>query len=170
MHLSIMVPKAQVVEVSALLRLVRMAPASDVEADEQGVSYVAHFNDFPNSVETAVQLIEKVWDLRDVGVRLDGRSIAHRAKFYFALRCYQGSLGEPDVGTYCIQQARAIGRTGVCPDRSCLSSCQFTYASCVGVSHDRNVSLRSTQLFAPLQQVEVDRCPNLRIPRSSDEP
>ena len=36
MHLSIAIPEAQVVEAPALLRLVRMAPACDVEADEQG--------------------------------------------------------------------------------------------------------------------------------------
>ena len=40
MRLTIAVPEAQVVEAPALLRLVRMAPACDVEADEQGVSYV----------------------------------------------------------------------------------------------------------------------------------
>jgi hypothetical protein len=39
-HLSISIPEAQVVEAPALLRLVRMAPACDVEADEQGASYV----------------------------------------------------------------------------------------------------------------------------------
>ena len=170
MHLSIVIPKAQVVEVPTLLSLVRLAPASGLETDEQGVSYVAHFNDFPNSIKTAIQLIEKVWHLRDVGVRLDGRPIVRLAKFYFVLRCYQGSLGEPDVETYCMQQARDIGRTGICPDRSCLSSCQFACASCVGVPYDLNASLRSTQLHAPVEQVEVDWCPNLRIPRSSDEP
>ena len=41
MHLSIAIPEAQVVEAPALLRLVRMAPACDVEADEQGASYVS---------------------------------------------------------------------------------------------------------------------------------
>lgn len=40
MHLTIAVLEAQVVEAPALLRLVRMVPACDVEADEQGVSYV----------------------------------------------------------------------------------------------------------------------------------
>ena len=40
MHLAIAIPEAQVVEAPTLLRIVRMAPACDVEADEQGVSYV----------------------------------------------------------------------------------------------------------------------------------
>lgn len=39
MHLSIAIPEAQVVVAPALLRLVGMAPACDVEADEQGTSY-----------------------------------------------------------------------------------------------------------------------------------
>jgi len=39
-RLTIAIPEAQLVEAPALLRLVRMAPACDVEADERGVSYV----------------------------------------------------------------------------------------------------------------------------------
>ena len=40
MHLSIAVLEAQVVEAPALLRLVRMTPVCDVEADEQGAWYI----------------------------------------------------------------------------------------------------------------------------------
>lgn len=40
MRLTISIPEAQVVDAPTLLRIVRMAPACDVEGDEQGAPYV----------------------------------------------------------------------------------------------------------------------------------
>ena len=117
MHLSIAIPEAQVVEAPALLRIVRMAPACDVEADEQGASYVALFDDFPKSVEIVARLIEEAWDLHDVHITLEGRPIVSRINFYAALRCYHESLGAPDAEAYCLQQA-ASGTEDVRLDRA----------------------------------------------------
>lgn len=50
MHLSIAIPEAQVVDAPTLLKLIRMAPVCDAEADEEGAEYVASFEDFPTSV------------------------------------------------------------------------------------------------------------------------
>jgi hypothetical protein len=162
-HLSIAIPEAQVVDAPALLRLVRRAPVCDTEADDDGPTYVALFDDFPTSVETVVRLIEESWDLHDVRILIDGQAVDSRTKFYVALLCYQGSLGAPDVGAYCLQQAKRIGQAGGCPDQSCASSCQFICAKCVGEPRGRGAPLKSLQHFHMAHQPDVDWCPNLRI-------
>ncbi len=166
MHLSIAIPEAQVVEAPALLRIVRMAPACDIEAGEQGAAYVALFDDFPKSVEIVTRLIEEAWDLRDVRITLDSRPVVSRINFYVALRCYHESLGAPDAKAYCLQQAAKVGTDGGCSDRSCESHCQFICSRCVGVSRHLGASLIPIQLLDMARQAEVDWCPNLRIAKS----
>ncbi|MBH0203817.1 MAG: hypothetical protein HP496_16325 [Nitrospira sp.] len=163
MHLSIAIPEAQVVEAPALLRLVRMAPAFDVEADEQGVSYVALFEDFPKSVEVVVRLIEEAWDLHDVQITLEARPVVSRIKFYVALLCYRGSLGAPNAEAYCLQRAASVNNESGCPDRACLSHCQFMCSRCVGLSRHHGASPMPAQLMDMARAAEVDWCPNLRI-------
>lgn len=165
MRLSIAIPEAQVVEAPALLRLVRMAPACDVEADEQGALYVAIFEDFPKSVEPVARLIEEAWDLHDVRITLDGRSVRSRINFYVALLCYRRSLDATDPVVYCLQQSAKVGADGGCPDRSCVSHCQFICSRCVGVSRDRQAGSVQIQLMELARHAEVDWCPNLRIPK-----
>ena len=163
MRLTIAIPEAQVVEAPTLLRMVRTAPACDVEADEQGASYVALFDDFPESVDIVMRLIEEAWDLRDVHITLEGRPVASRINFYAVLRCYHESLGAPDADAYCLQQAEKVGTDGGCPDRSCVSHCQFMCSRCVGVSRHLSANLVPIQLLELARRAEVDWCPNLRI-------
>ena len=163
MHLSIAIPEAQVVDAPTLLKLIRMAPVCDVEADEDGAEYVALFEDFPTSVGIVVQLIEEAWDLRDVHITLEGRPIMSRINFYVALRCYRTSLSAPDAEAYCYQQSAKVGAERGCPDRSCVSHCQFICSRCVGVSRYRNARPIPTQLRELARQAEVDWCPNLHI-------
>jgi hypothetical protein len=62
-RLTIAIPEAQLVEAPAVLRLIRMAQASDMEAvDEEGPTYVACFEDFPQSLDVVAQLI---WESAD---------------------------------------------------------------------------------------------------------
>ena len=65
MRLTIAIPEAQLVEAPAALRLIRMAQVSDMEADDQGPSYVACFEDFPQSVNVITRLI---WESADPAV------------------------------------------------------------------------------------------------------
>lgn len=163
MHLSIAIPEAQVVEAPALLRLVRMAPSCDIEADEQGALYVALFEDFPKLVETVARLIEEAWDLHHVRILLDNRPVASRINFYIALRCYHESLGASDPEAYCRQQAEKMDKDGGCPNQSCVTHCQFICARCVGLSRDRGAQSIAKQLAELARHAEVDWCPNLRI-------
>lgn len=167
MRLSIAIPEAQVVEAPALLRLVRMAPTCEVEAGDQGAAYVALFDDFPNSVETAVRLMEEAWDLHDVRITLDARLVRSRVNFYLALRCYHESLRATDPVAYCLRQSAKVGTDGGCPDRSCVSHCQFICSRCVGVSRGRGASPVPIQLMELARHAEVDWCPNLRIAKAN---
>lgn len=163
MHLSVAIPEAQVVEAPALLRLVRMAPAHEMEADDQGPTYVALFEDFPASVETVIRLIEETWDLCDVHILLDGRPITSRIGFYAALRCYQESRSVPDVNQYCLQRARQVAMTRGCPNQSCEPRCQFICATCAKLSRDPRSCGTSIQLEELARRTDVDWCPHLGL-------
>lgn len=166
MRLTIAIPESHLVAAPAVLRLIRMAQASDMEADDQGPSYVARFEDFPQSADVVACLIEWVWDLQDIRITVDGRSVVSPVKFYNALLCYQESLGAPDTAAYCAQQAAKVGDAGACPDRACLFHCQFICSRCLGLARERGAPPISVQLQGIARQAEVDWCPNLRIAKS----
>ena len=163
MHLSVAIPEAQVVEAPALLRLVRMAPAHEMGADDQGPTYVALFEDFPAGVETVIRLIEETWELHDIHILLDGWPITSRIGFYAALRCYQESLSVPDVNQYCLQQARQVATTRRCLNQSCEPRCQFICATCAKLSRNPHSCGISIQLEELARRTDVDWCPHLGL-------
>ncbi len=164
MRLLIAIPEAQVVDAPSLLRLVRMAPTCDVEASEEGASYVARFDDFLTSVEIVARLIEETWDLRGIHITLDERRIASRVNFYIALLCYAESLKTQDVEAHCRRQAMKVGSDAGCAQRSCVTHCQFICSRCVGVSRHRDAPPVTMQLRELARHAEVDWCPNLALP------
>lgn len=166
MRLTIAIPEAQLVQAPAALRLIRMAQASDMEADDQGPAYVACFEDFPQSVDVITHLIWESADPNGIHITIDGRPVVSPIKFYNTLLCYQESLGAPDPAVYCAEQAARVGDAGECPDRTCLSHCQFMCSRCVGVSRKPGAPATSLQLQRIARQAEVDWCPNLRIAQS----
>lgn len=163
MHLSIAIPEAQVVDAPTLLKLIRMAPVCDAEADEEGAEYVAYFDDFPTSVGIVARMIEEAWDLRDVHITLEGRLVVSRINFYAALRCYQESLSSRDAKAYCLEQAEKVGADRGCLERSCLSHCRFICSRCMGLSRDQGSPPIASQLREVARRAEVDWCPNLHI-------
>jgi hypothetical protein len=166
-RLSIAIPEAQILEAPAVLRLIRMAQASDMESDDQGPAYVAHFEDFLQSVDVVAELIEESLDPHDVHITVDGRPVVNPVTFYHALVCYRESLDVPDQAAYCAQQAARVGDAGECPDRGCLVHCQFICSRCIGLSRERGAPAISTQLLELARQAEVDWCPNLRLETSN---
>lgn len=166
MRLSIAIPEAQILAAPAVLRLIRMAQASDMESDDEGPAYVAYFEDFPQSVDAVTQLIWESADPNGIHIAIDGRPVVSPVKFYNALLCYRESLGAPDPAAYCAQQAARVGDAGECPDRTCLSHCQFMCSRCVAVSRDRGAQSIAKQLVELARQAEVDWCPNLRVAKT----
>jgi hypothetical protein len=168
-RLSIAIPEAQLLEAPAVLQLIRKAQASGMEADDdQGPTYVAYFEDFPQSVDVVAQLIWESADPQGIRITVDGRSVVSTVKFYNALLCYRESLAVPDAAVYCAQQAQRVGEAGECPDRACLSHCQFICSRCVGLTRERGAPPIAVQLQGIARQAEVDWCPNLRITKSKE--
>jgi hypothetical protein len=140
-----------------------MAPVCKVEAEEEGPVYAAVFDNFPQSVDLVIRLLDGACDLRDVRITVDARPVLSRTKFHSALLCYRASVGMPDQGAYCARQAARIGDAGGCPDRACVSHCQFICSRCLAVARERGAPPISVQLREIARQAEVDWCPNLRI-------
>jgi hypothetical protein len=140
-----------------------------VEAEDQGPTYVARFDDFPQSVDLVARMIEGACDLRDVRIMVGRRPVLSRTKFYNALLCYRESLGVPDSEAYCARQAARVGEAGGCPNRACVSHCQFICSRCLGVAREGGAPPISVQLWEIARQAEVDWCLNLRISKSGGE-
>lgn len=163
MRLSIAIPEAQLLEAPAVLQLIRKAQAYDMEADDQGPVYVAHFEDFPQSVDVVAQLMEESRDPHEIRITVDGKPIANPVLFYHALSCYRESLGAPDPAAYCAQQASKAGDTA-CVDQMCPVHCRFMCLRCLGFERGRSTGPIP---FADMaRRAEVDWCPNLRVAKA----
>ena len=166
MRLSIAIPEAQILAAPAVLRLIRMAQASDMESDDQGPAYVAHFEDFPQSVDVVRHLIEECRDPYGIRITVDARRVTDPVTFYQTLGCYRESLRAPDPVAHCRQQSAQGDADGGCPDRSCVSHCPFICSQCVSVRSDGDARPISLRFLEMARQAEVDWCPNLRVAKA----
>lgn len=167
MRLSIAIPEAQLLEAPAVLQLIRKAQACDMEADDdQGPTYVAYFEDFPQSVDVITQLIEESRDPHRIRITVDGRPVLDPVTFYQSLLCHRASHRASDPVDYCIQQSARGDLDGGCPDQSCVSHCPFICSQCVGIRSHRDAPPTPTRVLEMARQADVDWCPNLRIAKS----
>ena len=127
------------------------------------MTYVAIFPDLSLSFDLVERLIEAAAELPDVHVSIDERPIESLMKFLSVLRCYRESLAELDSQAYCARQAARIGDVGSCPDRACVSHCQFICMRCLQVVREIGAPPIRAQLKAIAIQAEVEWCPNLRM-------
>ena len=128
------------------------------------MAYVAIFPDLSLSFDLVERLIEAAAELPDVHVLIDERPVESLTKFLSVLRCYRESLIELDPHTHCARQVARIGDVGSCPDRACVSHCQFICMRCLQVVREIGAPPVCAQLKAIAIQAEVDWCPNLRLP------
>jgi hypothetical protein len=126
--------------------------------------YAAVFPDLSLSFELVERLIEAAAELPEVYVSIDERPVESLTKFLSALRCYRESLTELDPQTYCARQVARVGDAGSCPDRACVSHCQFICMRCLQVVREIGAPPIRSQLKAIAIQAEVEWCPNLRMP------
>jgi len=163
MHLSVRIPQPQAEASPAILSLVRAAPIH-VEGEGKAKAYVATFANLPQSLDLAVRLIGEAVNLPDALVTIDGRQVANLTRFWSVLICYRDSLTEPDAEAYCLRRSARVSDVSGCPDRTCLSHCQFICTRCLQLVHESGAPPVSAQLLAIARQAEVDWCPNLRLP------
>ena len=132
MRLSIAIPEAQILAAPAVLRLIRMAQASDMESDDQGPAYVAHFEDFPQSVDVVRHLIEECRDPYGIRITVDARRVTDPVTFYQTLGCYRESLRAPDPVAHCRQQSAGTRGCGRRMSRSivCVPLSVYLFAMC----------------------------------------
>jgi hypothetical protein len=101
------------------------------------------------------RLIGAAAELPDVQVSIDERPVEGLSKFLSVLRCYRESLAELDPQARCTRQAERIGDAGRCPDRACVSHCQFICMRCIQVVLVIGAPFIRAQLKAIAIQVEV---------------
>jgi hypothetical protein len=124
----------------------------------------AIFPDLSLSFDLVERLIEAAAELPDVQVSIDDRPVKSLTKLLSVVRCYRESLTELDPQAHCARQAARIGDVGSCPDRACVSHCQFICMRCIQVVRGSGAPSVRAQLKAIAIQAEVEWCPNLRMP------
>lgn len=169
MHLTLRIPASEAGDCPETLRLIKAAPTTYVERDIGGCrgggrTYVVHFTDLPESIDLALQMIAATVDLPQLRVLVNDRLVTNLSKFWSALNCYRDSLAVVDVEAYCARRAARVGEAGACPDRACLSHCQFICTRCLQVTRERGAPPVSLQLRQIAIQAEVEWCPNLHLP------
>lgn len=168
--LSVWIPESGATAFPAARILARLAPAFHVESEGKARAYVATYGDLPEHLGQAVQLIGEVINLPGVRVSINARPVVNLTKFWSALLCYRESLREQDPQAYCRRRAARLSDAGGCPDRACLSHCQFICTRCLQVTHESGAPPVSAQLQAIAVQAEVEWCPNLSLLRLPSRP
>lgn len=164
MRLALRVPHSKSEALPLVLSLYRSAPMFRIETEGWTMAYVAIFPDLSLSFDLVERLIEAAAELPDIQVSIDERPVESLTKFLSVLRCYRESLAELDPLAYCARQAARIGDVGSCPDRACVSHCQFICMRCIQVVRGIGTPPVRDQLKAIAMQAEVEWCPNLRMP------
>ncbi|MBI4400497.1 MAG: hypothetical protein HY581_02555 [Nitrospirae bacterium] len=166
MQLSVWIPESDAATFPTARILARLSPAFHTEGEGKERAYVATFADLPEYLDQAVRLIGEVINLPGVRVSINARPVLSLTKFWSALLCYRDSLREQDPQAYCMRRAARLGDAGGCPDRACLSHCQFICTRCLQVARESGAPPVSAQLHAIARQAEVEWCPNLCLPSS----
>lgn len=164
MRLVLRIPQSESETLPLVLSLARSAPKFRLETDGRSPAYIAIFPDLSLSFDLVERLIVAASELPDVQSSIDGRPVDGLTKFLNVLRCYRESLAVLDPQAHCASRAARVGDVGGCPDRTCVSPCQFICSRCLGVARELGAPPISVQLREIARQAEVEWCPNLRLP------
>ena len=164
MRLALRIPQSESETLPLVLSLARSAPMFRTETEGRMSVSTAIFPELSLSFDLVERLIEAAAELPDVQVLIDERPVESLTKFLSVLRCYRESLTELDLQAHCARQAARISDVGSCPDRACVSHCQFICMRCIQVVREIGAPPVRAQLKAIAIQAEVDWCPNLRMP------
>lgn len=165
MNLVVCIPESAAESFPDVLSLARLAPSFTIEGQGKERSCIAIFTDLPRSLDLAVRLIGEAVNIPGVRVSINARRVTSLTRFWSALLCYRESLNEPDPRGYCVKQSARLSGLSGCPDKACISHCQFICTRCLGVIRERGAPPIPTQLEAIAVQAEVEWCPNLKLPR-----
>ena len=164
MRLALRIPQSESEALPLVLSLAHSAPMFRTEKEGRTLVYTAIFPDLSLSFDLVERLIEAAAELPNIQVSIDERLVESLTEFLSVLRCYRESLAELDPHAHCARQVARIGDAGSCPDRACVSHCQFICTRCLQVVREIGAPPIRSQLKAIAIQAEVEWCPNLRIP------
>jgi len=164
MRLSLRIPQSESEALPLALSLAHSAPMFRAETEGRRQAYTAIFPDLSLSFDLVERLIEAAAELPDAQVSIDDRPVESLTKFLSVLKCYRESLTELDPQAHCARQIARISDVGSCPDRACVSHCQFICMRCIQVVREIGAPPIRAQLKAIAIQAEVEWCPNLRMP------
>lgn len=164
MRLTLQIPQSESETLPFVLSLARSAPMFRSKTESRMPVYMAIFPDLSLSFDLVERLLGAAAELPDVQASINERPVEGLTKFLSALRCYRESLADLDPQAHCARQAARIGDAGSCPDRDCVSHCQFICTRCLQVVREIGAPPIRSQLKAIAIQAEVEWCPNLRMP------
>ncbi len=163
--LSIWLPEDAANHAPALRNLANVAPVFDyVERSDEGAGYRAEFPDLTEFLHVIVMLMEEAVKLPGLRLTVNDRPVARPTQFWSTLLCYWESQAEPDAEDYCLRRSARVSDVSGCPDRACLTHCQFICTRCLDLAHDRGVPPMGSQLLEIARRAEVEWCPNLKLP------
>lgn len=166
MHLQVRIPESETAAAPVARILARLAPDFHAEGEGKALAHVATFPNLPDYLDVAVRLIGEAINLPGVQMTVNARPVVNPTKFWSAPLCYRDSLAELDPKAYCARLSARLGSVSGCPDRTCVSHCQFICTRCFGVVRETGAPPVSAQLREIAQQAEVEWCPNLKLPPS----
>ena len=163
MRLALRIPQSESEALPLVLSLAHSAPMFRTETGGRMSVSTAIFPDLSLAFDLVERLIEAAAELPGVQLSIDDQPVKSLTKFLSVLRCYRESLAELDPQAHCARQAARIGDVGSCPDRACVSHCQFICMRCLQVVREIGAPPVRAQLKAIAIQAEVEWCPNLRV-------
>jgi hypothetical protein len=161
LRLSLVLPESDTEAFLTAIGLARRAPIFETFGTGTERSYRATFTDVAQSLEVVIRLIGEASQCQGAHATIDDREVLSLTRFWSALICYQESLAEPNPLDHCLRQSARVSDVSGCPDRSCVTHCQFICTRCLELTIESGSPPIATQLRAMARRAEVDWCPNL---------
>jgi hypothetical protein len=164
LRLSLILPESDTEEFLTAIGLARRAPIFETFGTDAKRSYRATFTDVAQSLDVVIRLVGEASRCQGAHATIDDREVASLPRFWSALICYQESLAEPTPLDHCLRQSARVSDVSGCPNRTCVTHCQFICTRCLDLTSETGSPPIATQLRTMAQRAEVDWCPNLRLP------
>ena len=167
LRLSVAVPESDTEAFLTAIGLARRAPIFETFGTGAERSYRATFTDVIQSLDVVIRLVGELSWCQGAHATINDRKVMSLTRFWSALICYQESLEEQNPLDHCLRQSARVSDVSGCPDRSCVTHCQFICTRCLELAVESGSPPIATQLWAMARRAEMDWCPNLNF---SDHP
>jgi hypothetical protein len=161
LRLSVVLPESDTEAFLTAVGLARRAPIFETFGTGADRAYRATFANLAQSLDVAIRLIGEASRCPGARATIGDREVESLTRFWSALICYQESLEERNPLDHCLRQSARVSDVSGCPDRSCVTHCQFICTRCLELTVESGSPPIATQLRAMARQAEVDWCPNL---------